>query len=69
MKKRGFVSFIIHKEWRLVDFLEPLAALPFAFGLVFVIQRGLDVYGLLLLIGLFFVYLPAVIVLFERVVR
>lgn len=69
MKKRGFVSFLVHKKWRVVDFLEPLAALPFAFCIIYVIENGLGGFGLIMCMFLLFIYLPSVVVFFDRVVR
>ena len=69
MKKRGFGSFLYIKKWRFVDLLEPLSALPFAFGVIFVIENGLDLYGTLLAFALLFLYLPILVTFFDRVVR
>ena len=69
MKKRGFGSFLSSKKWHVVDFLEPLSALPFAFGVIFIIENGLDLYGTLLGFALLFLYLPILVTFFDRVVK
>lgn len=51
---------------RAVDVVEPIVGLPFAFGVILLFEQGWTLFASLTLIGLFFVYLPVLIVCFDR---
>lgn len=51
---------------RAVDIVEPLAGLPFGFAAIMLFEQGWTMTASLTLIGLCFVYLPVLIVCFDR---
>lgn len=65
MKKRGFSKYLLTKRYDLLDFVEPLVLLPFGFLIVRLLEFRLDLLTLMLAFVLLFVYLPALIVVFE----
>jgi len=50
----------------LIDLVEPLVGLPFAFGVILLLEQGWTLFASLTVIGLCFVYLPVLIVCFDR---
>ena len=68
MKKEAhktFIRFLKTKKYKIVDFLEPLLILPFAYG-VLLLPGGLDKTELIIWLALAFVYSPIVYLAITR---
>jgi len=60
MKKevhKTYIRFLRTKKYKILDFLGPLLALPFAYG-VLLMPGGLDKTEMIIWLGLVFVYAP-----------
>lgn len=45
--KKGFIYFLKHKKWRIIEFLEPLLIVPFAFLFLQIAAEGLHPFNIL----------------------
>lgn len=68
MKKevhKTFIKFLFSKKYSILDFLEPLLALPFAYGIL-LLPGGLDKTELIIWLVLAFAYAPLVYIIITR---
>lgn len=65
MEKRGFVKYLFTKRYNFLDFLEPLVALPFGLLIVRMLEAQFNITTVIIGFALLFLYLPALIVVFE----
>ncbi|MBD3304377.1 hypothetical protein GF343_04480 [Candidatus Woesearchaeota archaeon] len=64
-KHKTFIKFLCTKKYRTGDFLEPLLALPFAYGML-LLPGGLDKTELITLLVLAFAYAPIVYLIITK---
>jgi hypothetical protein len=65
MEKRGLAGHSPARRYHILDFIEPLAFLPFGFLAVRLLEGRFDLVTLMVAFALFFLYLPALVVAFE----
>ena len=68
MKKevhKTFIKFLFSKKYSVLDFLEPLLALPFAYGIL-LLPGGLNKTELIIWLVLAFAYAPLVYIIITR---
>ncbi|MEM4239901.1 MAG: hypothetical protein QXM31_00115 [Candidatus Woesearchaeota archaeon] len=64
-EKRGFLGFLLHKQYRYWDFLEPFLALPFAYALLRILEAQFNTLTFVVIFVLVLIYLPALVVFAE----
>ena len=62
---RVFFSFLFHHRYDYHDFLEPLLALPFAYGLLRILEGQFNTLTFIILFVLVLIYLPTLVVFTE----
>jgi hypothetical protein len=62
---QGFAAWLTGRKFRIRDFLEPALLFPFGFLMVRFLSHGFDTLVALGAIGLLFMYLPLIIVIFD----
>jgi hypothetical protein len=62
---KTFIKFLLQKKYKIWDFLEPLLALPFAYG-VLLLPKGLDKTELITWLVLVFAYAPIAYLIITR---
>ena len=62
---KTFIKFLLTKKYSVMDFIEPILALPFAYGML-LLPGGLDKIELIIWLVLVFVWAPLIYFLITR---
>jgi len=56
--KKGFLNYLRKKKYTVLDFLFPILGLPYAYGLILLLNEGFTAFTLSFAIALAVIYFP-----------